>query len=63
MAFNPLSYIKESRAELNNVIWPTQKTTIRLTIMVILVSLAVGLYVAGLDAAFTKMTEILLITK
>ena len=57
MAFNPLTYVKESRAELGKVIWPTRRETIRLTIVVVLVSILVGAYIAGLDALFAKIAE------
>lgn len=57
MAFNPLTYIKESRQELSKVIWPNRDQTIRFTLVVIFTSLVVGAYVAGLDAIFTKIAE------
>ena len=57
MAFNPVTYLKESKAELNKVVWPTKAETIRLTFVVIVVSVIVGVYIAGLDAIFTKITE------
>lgn len=57
VAFNPISYLKESRAELGNVIWPTVKETMRLTIVVLALSLLVGAYIAGLDAIFTSLVE------
>ena len=57
VAFNPLTYVKESRAELGKVIWPTRRETIRLTIVVVLVSILVGAYIAGLDALFAKIAE------
>lgn len=57
MAFNPISFIKESRAELNKVVWPTRAETMRLTLVVVIVSVIVGAYIAGLDAIFTKLTE------
>lgn len=55
--FNPVAYIQESRAELGKVVWPTRNETIRLTVIVLLVSIAIGAYIAGLDAMFTKVTE------
>lgn len=57
MAFNPVTYIKESRQELGKVVWPTRKETLRFTVIVALVSVLVGIYVAGLDAVFTKLAE------
>lgn len=57
MALNPIGYVKESKAELDKVVWPTPKETLRLTLVVLMVSVIVGAYVAGLDAIFTKITE------
>ena len=55
MTINPINYIKESWSELNKVVWPTRKETARLTLVVIVASVATGLYIAGLDAVFTKI--------
>ncbi len=60
MVINPLGYIKESKAELDKVIWPTRQETLRLTVVVLVVAVIVGAYIAGLDALFTKITERLL---
>ncbi|OGE04710.1 preprotein translocase subunit SecE [Candidatus Curtissbacteria bacterium RIFCSPHIGHO2_12_FULL_41_17] len=57
MPFNPLTYLKESKSELGKVIWPTRVQTIKLTIMVIVVSIIVGSYITGLDAIFAKIAE------
>jgi preprotein translocase subunit SecE len=57
MTFNPLTYVKESKAELDKVVWPTRMEAIRLTIVVIIISVIVGAYISGLDAIFAKLTE------
>lgn len=57
MAINPLTYLKESKSELAKVIWPTKRETVRLSVVVIIVSLVVGAYITGLDALFAKITE------
>ncbi|EKE13313.1 MAG: hypothetical protein ACD_13C00039G0004 [uncultured bacterium] len=57
MAFSPIAYLKESRIELSKVVWPTRAVTLRLTLLVLIVSVIVGAYIAGLDALFTKITE------
>ena len=57
MAFNPLTYFKESRAELNNVVWPTRQQTLRKSVVVIVVSVLVGAYIAGLDTLFTTIVS------
>ena len=57
MAFNPLTYLKESKAEFEKVIWPTRQETVRLTLVVLVVAIIVGAYIAGLDALFTLVVE------
>ncbi|MBI2414226.1 preprotein translocase subunit SecE [candidate division WWE3 bacterium] len=56
-------YIKEAIEELKRVQWPTKKQTIRLTVLVIGVSVGVGLYVSGLDYVFAKTIELMLSQK
>lgn len=57
--FPPLSFLSEVKAELEKVVWPTREETIRLTLLVIVISLIVGLYVGGLDFIFTNLARIL----
>lgn len=57
MAINPLTYVKQSKEELGKVIWPTKMDTLRLTIVVLIISTVVGVYVAGLDAILAKLSE------
>ena len=53
-------YFNESWAELKKVTWPTRETVIRLTLLVIAVSLAVGLYIAVLDRFFNTLLDAVL---
>jgi preprotein translocase subunit SecE len=50
-------YLAESWAELKKVAWPTRETVIRLTLIVIAVSIAVGAYIYVLDSIFNTMVE------
>ena len=52
-------FIKEVRSELAKVTWPTRRDTIRLTAIVIAISVVVGLYLGGLDMLFTQMLKLL----
>ena len=56
----PLQFLQQTREELQKVIWPSRKETIRLTTVVILVSLFVGLFIGGLDFVFTKLLSLLI---
>ena len=42
-------YLTESWAELRKVVWPTRRTVVNLTLIVIAVSTVVGAYIAILD--------------
>jgi preprotein translocase subunit SecE len=54
------SYLVESWAELKKVAWPTRQTVIRLTLLVIGVSIAVGLYIFALDRVFNTLLDVVL---
>lgn len=60
MSFNPITYVRESKAELAKVIWPTPKETVRLTLVVLFISVAVGLYLTGLDTILAKAAELII---
>ena len=50
-------FIREVRSELEKIVWPTRRETIRLTSLVLILSLIVGLYVGGLDFLFTSIVN------
>jgi len=52
-----LTFIKESKSELGKVVWPSRRETMRYTVIVAVVSVIVGVYIAGLDAIFAKLAE------
>lgn len=56
----PIDFLKEVWQELTKVAWPTREQTIRYTILVIIVAVAVGLFLGGLDAILTTVTAFLL---
>jgi preprotein translocase SecE subunit len=57
---NPISYLKDTIAELKLVRWPTQQETVRLTAIVIGISVLVGVYVGALDFSFTSLLSTIL---
>ncbi len=59
---NPVTYLREVRTELAKVVWPSRDQVVRLSLIVILVSVIVGGYVGILDYAFTKILS-LFVTK
>ena len=47
-------YIKDTRSELNHVAWPTRVQTIVYTILVVVISILVSLYLGVCDFLFTN---------
>ena len=52
-------FLKEVQAELKKVTWPTQEQALRLTGIVVGVSLVVGLYIGVLDYALAKIVGLI----
>lgn len=50
-----VNFVKEAKIELKKVSWPTRQQTVRYTLAVILMSLAVAAFLGGLDAVFTYL--------
>lgn len=59
MATTPVNFLKEVRDELSKVVWPSRDEVIRLTGVVILVSLGLGIFLGGIDIILTKFVAIL----
>lgn len=56
----PVIFLQETYAELKKVVWPTRSDVIRLTAIVLFLSVVMGLYIGGLDYIFTKAMEFIL---
>jgi len=52
---SPLAFLKEVRSEMNNVSWPSREETLRLTGIVIGISLIVAIFIGILDFLFTNL--------
>lgn len=50
-------YFREVRAEMNKVIWPTRDQTVKLTVIVIAVMVAMALYLGLLDSIFGALVQ------
>jgi len=48
-----IDFLKEVRIELKRVTWPTRQQTIKYTLIVISLSLAVAAFLGGLDFLFS----------
>jgi preprotein translocase subunit SecE len=60
MATTPVNFLKEVRDELRKVVWPSRDEIIRLTGVVILISLIVGIFLGGTDFILTKLIGLLI---
>jgi preprotein translocase subunit SecE len=54
------NYIKETRAELKHVSWPTRSQAIVYTVVVILISLGLAFYLGLFDFMFTKVIQFII---
>ncbi len=50
---NLAQFTREAVAELRKVTWPTRETVIRLTFIVLLISVLIGVYIFVFDNIFT----------
>ena len=55
----PVLFLRQAYDELRQVVWPTRKEIFRLTSIVIIISVIMGLYVGGLDWIFTQAIQLL----
>ena len=54
---NPIQFLKEARAELTKVVWPSRRETVRITVAVIVLSLVVAVFLGAVDYGLTKLFE------
>jgi preprotein translocase subunit SecE len=57
---SPVVYLQEVITELKKVDWPSTKQTRNMTMLVIVVTLLVGVYIGGLDFLFSRLMAALL---
>ena len=57
MANKAVDFVKEARVELKKVNWPTKQQTINYTLIVIGLSIAVALFLGGLDFIFSEILK------
>lgn len=55
----PVKFVGEVIAELRKVTWPTRGETIKLTAVVLAISVIVGAFIGGLDWVFLKITSVI----
>lgn len=55
-----VKFFQEVRVELKKVGWPGRQELIKLTMVVIFVTIIVSLYIGGLDLIFAKLMGVLI---
>jgi preprotein translocase subunit SecE len=50
-----ITYLKEVRIEMKKVNWPTRQETLRYTLIVIGISVAIAIFLGGIDFIFTTL--------
>ncbi len=58
---NFLRFLQEAKVELLKVNWPNRETIIKYTMLVIVMSLIVALFLGGLDYFFSYLVETFLL--
>jgi preprotein translocase subunit SecE len=53
------NYYQDTRAELKRVVWPTRQEAIRLTLLVVAVTVALGIALGVVDLVFEKLVLLL----
>ncbi|HBO16457.1 MAG: Preprotein translocase, SecE subunit [Candidatus Moranbacteria bacterium GW2011_GWE2_35_2-] len=56
-----IDFIREAKAELMKVNWPTKKQTINYTMVVVVLSLVVAVFLGGLDYLFSSILKAFII--
>ena len=54
---NPAVFLAEVRRELHEVKWPTKTQTVRYSLLVVAISVAVAVYLGALDALFGALVQ------
>ena len=54
---NPIQFLREAKSELGKVVWPTRREVLRITVAVVLFSLAFAVFLGAVDYGLTKLFE------
>ena len=55
-----VNYLKGAREELAKVVWPTKETTVKHTLVVIVISLVIAIFLGSIDFIFNEVLEIII---
>ena len=54
---SPLAYLKHVREEFTHIVWPSNRTALAHTLIVILIAIAIAILVGVLDYLFTLLVS------
>jgi preprotein translocase SecE subunit len=57
----PITFVREAYDELKQIAWPSRNEIIRLTGIVIILSVLMGIYIGGLDWVFNQALQLILV--
>lgn len=57
---SPVVFMREVMVEMRKVSWPSRQQTLDMTLLVIVVSVAIGAYLGALDFAFSQLMTALI---
>ena len=52
---SPVVFLQETYSELRKSVWPSREETSRLTVVVIVLAIAAGFFLGGLDRIFSEV--------
>jgi len=52
---SPVAFLQETYSELRKSVWPSREETSRLTVVVIVLAIAAGFFLGGLDRIFSEV--------
>ncbi len=55
-----IQFLREVRSEMSKVTWPNRNQTVKMTIIVLIVSVVVGILIGGLDLLLTRFFGVLI---
>lgn len=56
-----INYLNEVRLEMSKVTWPTRSQTIKMTLLVIVISIIIGIFIGGLDYLLSRLVGSILV--
>lgn len=52
---NPIQFLKEAKNELWKVVWPTRRDVVKITVVVIIISVVVAVFLGAIDFGLNKL--------